>query len=50
MEEIGLDNVVLELDSKLVVDSFDNHMEDLSCFSFIVKDCILSLNVSCVYE
>jgi len=39
-----LDNVVFELDAKLVVDNFNKFYFNLSYFGFIIRDFISSLN------
>jgi hypothetical protein len=37
--ELGLNNVIFNLDAKSVVDSFNKTTHDLSYFGFIIKDC-----------
>jgi hypothetical protein len=44
---MGMDNVIFELEVKVVVDCFNKPSNDLSYFDFIIKDCISSLNSFC---
>jgi hypothetical protein len=37
--ELGLNNIIFNLDAKSVVDSFNKTTHDLSYFGFIIKDC-----------
>ncbi|GAU26672.1 hypothetical protein TSUD_314490 [Trifolium subterraneum] len=45
--ELGLNNVIFNLDAKSVVDSFNTTTHDLSYFGFIIKDCKSWLLNSC---
>lgn len=45
--EIHLDDIVFDLDAKVVVDSFNNPSRDLSYFCFTVEDYIFSFQKNC---
>jgi len=47
ISNLGLHNVIFELDAKVVVDNLNKSQLNLSRFSFIARDCIFHFNHLC---